>query len=152
MQLSVANAAPSILLHDVSADPPALQVAATIAEAVRAELRARTSRKLFFKASLFSEPAWDILLELFEAEQRGVGIQISALGTRSNVKPTTALRWIAALEAEQLIERRPDRLDRRRWFIVLTDRGSRAMTDYFKRRLATVLADPVAMLPLRGAV
>jgi DNA-binding MarR family transcriptional regulator len=96
------------------------------------EIRARTARRQFFKASLFSDPAWDILLELFAAEQEGRRVAVSTVGLDGNIPQTTALRWINALKNEGLVERRDDPLDARRSFLSLSDSGLRAMTLYFQ--------------------
>src|SRR5437899_12878981 len=70
------------------------------APSARSAIRARTRRKQFFKASLFSDPAWDILLDLFAAEQEGRRVTVSVVGLGSGIPQTTALRWINALESE----------------------------------------------------
>jgi len=98
----------------------------------RSQIRARAARADFFKASLFSDPAWDILLELFAAEQEGRRISISAAGLTAQIPLTTALRWINALEREGLVERVADPTDARRTFLGLSDKGLRAMTHYFQ--------------------
>jgi DNA-binding MarR family transcriptional regulator len=100
----------------------------------RAEMKARLRRGLFFKESLFSDPAWDILIDLFIAEAEGTRRAVSAVGLTANIPSTTALRWINVLEREGLIEREDDVRDGRRVFISLTDQGISAMTEYFKAR------------------
>ena len=45
---------------------------------------------------------------------------------------TTALRWISVLIEAGLAERIEDDTDRRRAFIVLTDRGADTMARYFR--------------------
>jgi DNA-binding MarR family transcriptional regulator len=99
---------------------------------VRSEIQARAARTRFFEASLFSDPAWDILLELFCAEQEGRRVSISAAGLAAEIPLTTALRWINALEREGLAERMGDPTDARRTFLSLTETGLRAMTLYFQ--------------------
>ena len=105
---------------------------------VRSEIQARAARTRFFKASLFSDPAWDILLELFSAEQEGRRVSISAAGLAAEIPLTTALRWINALEREGLVERMGDPTDARRTFLRLTEKGLRAMTLYFQSCSQTV--------------
>src|SRR5437762_3206264 len=53
-----------------STKAPAVDKLPIIAQ-VRAILRARRSRDRFFDASLFADPAWDMLLELYLAELLG---------------------------------------------------------------------------------
>ena len=98
----------------------------------RSEIRARAARAQFFRASLFSDPAWDILLELFAAEQDGRRVSISAAGLTAEIPLTTALRWINALEREDLVVRVGDPTDARRTFLKLTATGLRSMTLYFQ--------------------
>lgn len=101
------------------------------ARLARTLIKARLRRKDHFKASLFSDPAWDILLDLFVAQCEGRRIPISAAGLTAGIPLTTALRWLAALESEGLIEREDDPLDGRRTYVSLTERGTRSMWDYF---------------------
>jgi DNA-binding MarR family transcriptional regulator len=98
---------------------------------VRAEIKTRARRRLFFKPTLFSDPAWDILLELFAAHAEGRRVSISAAGLAANIPLTTALRWISALQREHLIERQDDPHDKRRSFVTLSETGIRSMQDYF---------------------
>jgi DNA-binding MarR family transcriptional regulator len=102
------------------------------ARAARAAIAARARRQKFFKASLFSDPAWDILLDLFAAEAEGRRVAISTAGLAANVPLTTAIRWINALQEEGLVSRHNDPLDARRSFLTLTELGLRSMQDYFE--------------------
>lgn len=115
-------------MHVLAGDP----VSVEWGPRARFEIRARASRAQFFKASLFSDPAWDILLELFAAQQEGRRVSISAAGLTAGIPLTTALRWIAALEREELVERAGDPTDARRTFLKLSDKGLRSMTQYFQ--------------------
>jgi DNA-binding MarR family transcriptional regulator len=98
---------------------------------VRDLLLARAHRGKHFKGGLFSDPAWDILLELYYAELTQKRFSVSSLGVVAGVPPTTVIRWIEALRQEDLIVRRPDPLDGRRVFIALSGAGAEAMKSYF---------------------
>lgn len=76
---------------------------------------------------LFGEPAWDILLDLFIADRRGVEIQVSSVCLDAGVPSTTILRWIARLEREALVYRVADSGDARRRYVRLTDQGKDLM-------------------------
>ena len=98
---------------------------------VRGILSARSDRAKFFAAELFSDPAWDMLLDLYAAQLAQVRVTVTSLCVASNSPTTTALRWITALQGQDLIERRADPLDGRRIFISLTAKGSEALDQYF---------------------
>jgi DNA-binding MarR family transcriptional regulator len=106
---------------------------------VRTILGLRRSRERFFDAELFADPAWDILLELYVAElgQRHLSVTSVCLGAA--VPGTTALRWIGVLEKKGLIQRRADRLDGRRIFLMLTEAGKDAMNRFFRTVPAGVI-------------
>lgn len=103
-----------------------------IGRRAKAEMRARIQRGLFFRESLFSDPAWDILLDLFIATTESCRRTISTVGLAGNIPQTTALRWINALEREGLVVRQPDPIDARRVFVDLSCAGLAAMTRYFQ--------------------
>lgn len=94
-------------------------------------LRVRTLRARFFRAELFADPAWDMLLDLYRAELDQHRVSVTSLCTASGVPTSTALRWLRALEDDGLIARRQDPLDGRRSFVALTNAGIEAMGAYF---------------------
>ena len=98
----------------------------------REATKARARRAKFFKPSLFSDPAWDILLELFAVEGEGKRLSVTGAGATAGIPPTTALRWLNVLEQEGLITRTDDPLDGRRSFVSLTHEGFKALTNYFE--------------------
>ena len=99
---------------------------------IRQGLLARQQRGRFFNPKLFADPAWDMLLELYAATLTERRMSVSRLTARAGVPMTTALRWIRVLEREELIDREADRLDGRRIFLSLTNKGRRAMIAYFE--------------------
>ncbi len=103
---------------------------ATSAEFVREIIDARAARRRFFGDELFSDPAWDILLELYALRCLQQRTSVSKLCLAAGVPTTTALRWIEKLLSEQLVEREPDPLDGRRVWIALSDRGHEVMKSY----------------------
>ena len=100
------------------------------AAAVRRAIRARRMRGGFFAAGLFSDPAWDILLDLYAAEAEDMPVSVSSLCIASGVAPTTALRWISRMTEDGLLDRRPDATDRRRAFMALTEIARVGMRGY----------------------
>jgi DNA-binding MarR family transcriptional regulator len=99
---------------------------------LRNVLRARASRAEFFSGSLFADPAWDMLLSLYCAELEQTRISVTRLWRASRVPETTALRWIGALQKNDLIVKTPDPLDGRRVFVTLSKKGSHAIREYFR--------------------
>lgn len=85
----------------------------------------RRVRDVFFgsNADLFCEPAWDMLLDIFIAQERGRKLSVSDTCMGSGVPTTTALRWISVLEGRGLIEKIRDSQDARRSFVRLTGPG-----------------------------
>lgn len=90
--------------------------------------RRRRAAVLGGLSNLFGEPAWDMLLDLYTARIALQRVSVTSLCIAADVPPTTALRWIALLESEGLIERYPDPSDRRRTYIRLNDKMTAAMT------------------------
>jgi hypothetical protein len=100
-------------------------------EFVRSEIRARRLRGRYFEEDLFADPAWDILLDLFEAELTQRRISVSSACAAAAVPATTALRWITSMVKRQLLVRRNDPLDARRVFVELAPSASLSMRRYF---------------------
>jgi hypothetical protein len=98
---------------------------------VRRIIQQRYLRGKFFDASMFADPAWDILLDLTAARGEHVRVSVTSLCIASGVPPTTALRWIGQMVDTGLLERVEDEADRRRAFIVLSDKAADAMARYF---------------------
>ena len=97
---------------------------ATVASRV---YRARRRRERLFDATIFADPAWDMLLDLFLARARGQELRTTSLCHASGVPPTTALRWVDVLAKQGLIERRAAPDDRRVKIVTLSDQGYRVM-------------------------
>lgn len=82
----------------------------------------------FGDATLFADPAWDILLSLIADESIGRSTSISAACISANIPPTTALRVIAKMERLKLVRREGDQFDKRRWHLRLSPRARAIMT------------------------
>jgi hypothetical protein len=98
--------------------------------------RRRSRHAIFGSESLFGEPAWDILLDLFTSELRGLKLSITDACIGSGVPSTTALRWISILEQEGLAKRSVDPRDARRSYIQLSAEGRERMEHYFDKVIA----------------
>lgn len=100
-------------------------------ETIRSVLRARRLRARYFDESLFADPAWDMLLDLLQAEIAQHRVPVSSLCIAAAVPATTALRWIKTMTDDGLLVRRADPHDGRRVFIELAPSASKAMRRYF---------------------
>ncbi len=94
-------------------------------------IRQRRLRDRFLPSELFSDPAWDILLDLVAARAEHRRVSVTSLCIAAAVPTTTALRWIAQMTQAGLLVREQDPQDRRRTFIALSDRVADAMARYF---------------------
>ncbi|MDQ3144478.1 MAG: MarR family winged helix-turn-helix transcriptional regulator [Pseudomonadota bacterium] len=100
-------------------------------EAVRNVIRARRLRARYFDELLFADPAWDMLLDLLQAEIAQHRVPVSSLCIAAAVPATTALRWIKTMTDNGLFVRRADPHDGRRVFIELAPDTSAGMRRYF---------------------
>ena len=110
----------------ISAEIPPLS-----AEVVRDVIRARRLRARFFSEELFADPAWDMLLDLLQAEIAQLRVPVSSLCIAAAVPATTALRWLKTLVSQGLFLRRADPHDGRRVFVELAPEASHALRRYF---------------------
>ena len=101
------------------------------AETVRSVIRARRLRSHYFSEELFADPAWDMLLDLLQAEIAQLQVPVSSLCIAAAVPATTALRWLKTMVSQGLFIRRSDPHDGRRVFVELAPEASRAMRRYF---------------------
>jgi DNA-binding MarR family transcriptional regulator len=91
----------------------------------------RELRDRFLDPQLFGEPAWDMLLDLYEAALAQQRLSVSAVCVGSRVPATTALRWLKLMERKGLIYRTPDPMDARRIFVSLSHAALAAMDGLF---------------------
>jgi DNA-binding MarR family transcriptional regulator len=119
---------------DAPVEPPELPKGAApdvSLDTVRRVIRARRLRARYFHEQLFADPAWDMLLDLLQAEIAQHRVPVSSLCIAAVVPPTTALRWIKTMTDAGLFERRADPHDGRRVFVELAPAASDAMRRYF---------------------
>jgi len=105
---------------------------------LKALVAARVDREAIFKADLFSDPAWEMLLDLAVAEASGRWVSVTSLCLASGVSTTTALRRIDDLQEAGFVERFPDEADRRRIIVRLTEAGRTRMKTFVERQAARI--------------
>jgi DNA-binding MarR family transcriptional regulator len=85
----------------------------------------------YFAEDLFADPAWDMLLDLLQAEIAQLRVPVSSLCIAAAVPATTALRWLKTMVAKGIFIRRADPHDGRRVFVELAPETSQALRRYF---------------------
>ena len=123
---SVPGGAPVESPKEASADVPEVSI-----DTVRAVIRARRLRGRYFAEDLFADPAWDMLLDLLQAELAQLRVPVSSLCIAAAVPATTALRWLKSMTEQGLFVRRADPHDARRVFVELAPQTSASMRRYF---------------------
>jgi CheY-like chemotaxis protein/DNA-binding MarR family transcriptional regulator len=126
-------------------EPPSLSATAGAAEeknpiarkrAALSDLKAmRRLRAKFLPTDLFSDPCWEMLLDLYDATLSAAEVTVTSLSAASGVPATTALRRIDELQRHDLIVRTEDKDDKRRTIIRLTDGGLKAVEKFFETYL-----------------
>jgi DNA-binding MarR family transcriptional regulator len=114
-RLSVGPSAPRASLEIV----PATELPPLAGDTIRNIVRARRLRGKYFAQELFADPAWDMLLDLLQAEIAQMRVPVSSLCNAAAVPATTALRWLKMLVGQGLFIRRPDPHDGRRVYVEL---------------------------------
>lgn len=100
---------------------------------LRRMIRARRLRTHFFRADLFADPAWDMLLDLMAARLEGKKVAVSSLCIAAAVPPTTALRWLGVLNEHSLVVRVADPEDGRRVHVELGEATARALGAWLRQ-------------------
>jgi hypothetical protein len=110
-----------------------------LAEMAAREYRARRSRERYFDRTLFGEPAWDILIDLFIQQSSGKTVSVTSAAIASQVPVTTALRHLAALQKAGLIERMRSAADARVKLLRLTREGYTRVGSWLMDRTTPVI-------------
>lgn len=104
---------------------------------------ARRLREEVLGADLFSDPAWDIILDVYAASARGEKVQISSLSPMSGVPSSTARRWAHKLIKRGLLERERDARDNRLTFVRLSRDGHARILSFIGRLVAKGPPPPI---------
>jgi hypothetical protein len=110
---------------------PAGELPPLPADTIAKVIRARRLRSRYFDETLFADPAWDMMLDLLQAEIRQHRVPVSSLCIAAAVPATTALRWLKTLVSQGLFLRRADPHDGRRVFVELAPGTSVSLRRYF---------------------
>lgn len=85
-------------------------------------------RERAFGTDLFSDPAWNVLIELYVALAEGVQVSVGNAGIASGLPLTSALRLCHQLQQRKIVVRERDPFDRRRVLLRLSDETYDALT------------------------
>ncbi len=99
---------------------------------IRGIIQLRRDRVKYFDPLLFSEPCWDMLLELYAKSLVRSPVSVASLCSAAQVPTTVGLRWIAALEERGVIIRATNPFDLRQAMIALTAKALAAMESLFR--------------------
>ena len=97
--------------------------AARLAELASAEAGRARKWERIVGCEFVRQPAWHMLLELFQNFYKGVPASTKSLQLVSGCPETTSLRILERLEAAGLVERKGCEADKRRTLVRLTCRG-----------------------------
>jgi len=111
---------------------PHLPVPSNLVELAETIYRFRRGRDAVFDELAFSDPSWDILLDLFIADGRGKKISVSSACIGAASPSTTAIRHMSNLVALELVRRVQSEQDARVVKVELTPKG--------KEKVARVLS------------
>ena len=89
----------------------------------------RQRRNEYLGNELFSDPAWDIILELTLAKLQGEPVPVSSACAAAAVPFTTAYRYIGNLVDQRMVRRWKDPLDHRRVLLELENDTHSAMAE-----------------------
>jgi hypothetical protein len=89
----------------------------------------RVRRGDLFDGSLFSDPAWELLLDIFRDHLKGDESSVREITAMSFLQPQTAIRWLDVLEGQGLVVWCVGAEDVRT-HVRLTERGIVGMTCY----------------------
>ena len=122
---------PAVMPRPTEQPPVAAHLPQVSADTVRAVIRARRLRSRYFEEEMFADPAWDMLLDLLQAELAQLRVPVSSLCIAAAVPATTALRWLKTMTSQGIFVRRADPHDGRRVFVELAPQASQALRHYF---------------------
>jgi CheY-like chemotaxis protein/predicted transcriptional regulator len=117
-------------------DAPALPAEEMPLKVLRDLRRLRRLRVQHLPPGLVPEASWEILLDLYACESKGVKISVTSLAVATGAPMTSALRRIQELESSGFIDRLPDGVDRRRATLRLTPQGRAAVETFAQAYLA----------------
>ncbi|MET0270870.1 MAG: hypothetical protein ABW173_10620 [Sphingomonas sp.] len=100
------------------------------ASQARTLLEARKRLQRFLPGDYFSDPAFDMLLDLFVAAEAGESRSFKASAIASRVPAATAARYVDLMVRDGIVLRRTDPQDGRRTLLSLSDLAVASLRDW----------------------
>ena len=100
------------------------------AEAASRYLKLRSQRDAIAGPSLLSDPAWDMLLDLFVGHITRRDVSVTSACVASRRPATTSLRYIGRMAKQGLIRREKDCNDNRKVYLRMTEKAFRAVAKW----------------------
>jgi hypothetical protein len=122
------------LLHLI-APPGAEDEEKALLETAREVYDTRRLRERIFGRGLFSDPSWDILLDLYISNREARKVTISSACIAASAPSTTATRHIAHLVQRGLVLRIPHPADARSSYLELSPKADAKLTLLFREMM-----------------
>lgn len=142
--VTAAEIATALRRHEVAPPVPIGKESPSYGEILAALMRSGKERAKFFGPDIGLDPVWDMLLDLAVAAERGEAVSTTSLCIGAEIPITTGLRRLDEFEAHGLIERYPDRVDRRRVMVRLSRLGEERMHAFLDRFTARFMPQRTA--------
>lgn len=122
------------LLHLIAAPGPDDEERALL-DTARYVYETRRMRERSFGPGLFSDPSWDILLDLYISSREARKVTISSACIAASAPSTTATRHIAHLVQRGLVLRIPHPADARSSYLELSPKADAKLTLLFREMM-----------------
>jgi len=116
-----------------------------LTEFARQILAGRKQRDRYFDPMLFSNPAWDILLNLYVADAEGKLVSVLDSCSVSTVPQGVALRWLGYLKQEEMVIEAPDPARPRQTLLRLSEQTRLTVSSYLGSLVSLGLGSEFAM-------
>ncbi|MES2137033.1 MAG: MarR family winged helix-turn-helix transcriptional regulator [Pseudomonadota bacterium] len=136
--LSIQRLLAGLSSPDRGHQPPSDIAPEQFVKLARASLALRKRRTGYFHRAMLGEPAYDMLLALYDPQTDETPVTATRLAEIAGVAPSSALRWIEYLVAKQLVDREPHPKHRRASVLTLSDKGREALEGVFRDMLESL--------------
>lgn len=109
---------------------------------IKTYLRARRDREWQFPRGLFSDPAWDILLDLYVAQSEDRQVSLWNAYQAAAVPETSGMRWLRILESRHLVKREDETTDQDCEWVTLTRDAIAGLNRWLDRMHPLPAPDP----------